>query len=228
MPSLRERVRAEMIDEIKDVARRQLASEGANLSLRAIARELGMVSSAIYRYFASRDDLLTALIIDGYTSLAHAVVAAERPVPRSDLAHRFNAAAEAIHQWAKANRAEYALLYGSPVPGYVAPQETVIPVIRLNMVLVDILRDGVGAGVLTAADDEPLPPTVHADISAMLGEVDRTGIPPGVLTRGLAAWAALFGLVSLELWGHLVGLTTDYDGFFTYQLGQLNRMVGIS
>ena len=68
-PSLRARVRAEMIEEIKSAARRHLAADGANLSLRAVARELGMVSSALYRYFASRDDLLTALIIDAYNVL---------------------------------------------------------------------------------------------------------------------------------------------------------------
>ena len=78
--SLRARVRAGMIDEIKAVARRHLTTDGANLSLRAVARDMGMVSSAIYRYFASRDDLLTALILDAYNSLGSAVEAADRGV----------------------------------------------------------------------------------------------------------------------------------------------------
>ena len=78
-PSIRARVRAEMIDEIKTVARRHLATDGANLSLRAVARDMGMVSSALYRYFASRDDLLTALIIDAYDKVAEP--RSRRPTP---------------------------------------------------------------------------------------------------------------------------------------------------
>src|ERR1041384_1953588 len=81
---MRARLRAEMTDEIKAIARRHLASDGANLSLRAVARDLGVVSSAIYRYFASRDELLTALILDAYNALGTAVEAADRGVAEQD------------------------------------------------------------------------------------------------------------------------------------------------
>src|SRR5215469_13446558 len=128
--SIRARVRAEMIDEIKEAARRQLATEGANLSLRAIARELGVVSSALYRYFASRDDLLTALIIDAYNSLGEAAEQGEGAVARRDLAGRWLALGRSIRTWARENTPEYALLYGSPVPGYQAPQDTIGPASR--------------------------------------------------------------------------------------------------
>src|SRR5689334_19819235 len=90
---LRARVRAELITEIKTSARRHLATDGANLSLRAVARDLGMVSSAIYRYFPSRDDLLTALIIDAYNDLGEAVEQAEQAVARPDFAERYAATA---------------------------------------------------------------------------------------------------------------------------------------
>lgn len=116
-PSLRARVRASMIEEIKAVARRHLASDGANLSLRAVARDLGMVSSAIYRYFPSRDELLTALILEAYDALGDAVEAADAGVDRADLRGRWHAACRAARAWALAHPAEYALLYGSPVPG---------------------------------------------------------------------------------------------------------------
>ena len=76
---MRARLRAEMTDEIKAIARRHLATEGANLSLRAVARDVGGVSSAIYRYFPSRDDLLTRLIIDGYDALGEAAEKADDP-----------------------------------------------------------------------------------------------------------------------------------------------------
>src|SRR3954462_15401697 len=115
----RERVRAELIGEITEVARRHRARDGAaGLSLRAVAREMGMVSSAIYRYFASRDELLTALIVDAYDALGAAVERAEAAVDRADLLGRWLAACRAVREWALENPHEYALIYGSPVPGY--------------------------------------------------------------------------------------------------------------
>src|SRR5215475_5450354 len=120
--SIRARVRAEMIGEIKAVARRHLETDGANLSLRAVARDMGMVSSALYRYFASRDELLTALILDAYNDLGATVEAADTAVTdRANLRGRWLAAARAVRGWALAKPAEYALLFGSPVPGYAAP-----------------------------------------------------------------------------------------------------------
>src|SRR5215467_2567922 len=109
---LRARVRAEMVEEIKAVARRHLASDGADLSLRAVARDLGMVSSAIYRYFPSRDDLLTALIIDGYNAVGAAVEEAEGAVPPLDFPGRWFATCQALRTWALAHPHEYALVYG--------------------------------------------------------------------------------------------------------------------
>ncbi|MDQ2876974.1 MAG: TetR/AcrR family transcriptional regulator, partial [Actinomycetota bacterium] len=87
-PTARQRARAEITGEIKDEARRQLATTGAQLSLRAVARELGMVSSALYRYFPSRHDLLTALIIDAYDALGEAAEQADAALHRGDLRGR--------------------------------------------------------------------------------------------------------------------------------------------
>src|SRR6476660_7497445 len=102
--NIRERVRAEMTEEIKTIARRHLAVDGPNLSLRAVARDLGVVSSAVYRYFASRDDLLTALIIDAYNDLGDAAEQAEAVFPRPDLFGRWSALTHAIRNWSLANR----------------------------------------------------------------------------------------------------------------------------
>src|SRR5690348_15569859 len=129
--SIRARVRAEMIDEIKATARRHLAVDGANLSLRAVARDLGMVSSAFYRYFASRDDLLTALIIDAYDALGDAAERAEAAADRADLRGRWLTTCRAVRGWALDHPPEYALIYGSPVPGYRAPQDTIPPATRI-------------------------------------------------------------------------------------------------
>jgi AcrR family transcriptional regulator len=227
MSNLRERLRSEMTAEIKQAARDRLAVEGPDLSLRAVARDVGMVSSAIYRYFPSRDDLLTALIVDGYTALADRVEAAESAVPRTDLAGRFAAVAHAVRDWAKAHPAEYALLYGTPVPGYVAPQETVVPVARMGVVLIDILRDGFSAGELVVSPDDRMPQRLREDLADMLAGVDRSGVPAELLSRGLLAWSSVFGLISFELFGHLVGAVSDHDLNFEYQIRALNREVGL-
>ncbi len=148
--SIRARVRAEMITEIKTIARRHLETDGANLSLRAVARDMGMVSSALYRYFASRDDLLTALILDAYNALGEAAEAADAAVTdRSQLRARWLATAHGIRGWALGTPAEYALLFGTPVPGYAAPADTITAATRTPIVLIRILADGFASGALT-------------------------------------------------------------------------------
>ena len=136
----RERARAELTREIKEEARRQLAEVGAHgLSLRAVARELGMVSSALYRYFPSRDDLLTALIIDAYDAIGSAAEAAIAAAAGAPARERWAVACRAIRAWAVANPHEYALIYGSPVPGYRAPEATVGPASRVPLAFASIL-----------------------------------------------------------------------------------------
>src|SRR4051812_10674543 len=133
MPSARERVRAELTAEITDAARRQLGEVGAAaLSLRAVARDVGMVSSAVYRYFPSRDDLLTRLIIDGYDALGLAAETADDP--SATPVERWLTVCRAVRAWALAHPHEYALLYGSPVPGYAAPADTVPAAARVGVV----------------------------------------------------------------------------------------------
>lgn len=142
----RARARTEVTSAIKDEARRQLAADGAaKLSLRAVARELGMVSSALYRYFPSRDDLLTALIIDAYDSLGEAGEAAHSAVADAGPLRRWVAVCEAVRGWALGHPHEYALIYGSPVPGYVAPAATVPSAARVGVLLIGIAGTPIGA-----------------------------------------------------------------------------------
>jgi AcrR family transcriptional regulator len=223
---IRARARAEMTAEIKRIARVHLAAEGPDLSLRAVARDLGVVSSAVYRYFDSRDALLTALILDGYDSLGEAVEAAEARVPRRDLAGRWLATGRAVRGWALARPHEYALLYGSPVPGYAAPQDTIGPATRPVWVLTGILRDGVERGVLAYSDR--LPRTVRADLERIAADPGIAGIPPAVLARGMTAWAQLFGALSFELFGRLTNGITDYDAYFDHQLKAMAGYIGLS
>jgi len=138
----RQRARAELTSEIKAEARRQLAAEGAQrLSLRAVARELGMASSALYRYFPSRDDLLTALIIDAYDAIGESAERSGGATSPADIRGRWRACCHAVRDWALAHPHEYALIYGSPVPGYQAPQETIASAIRVPAVLGRLLAD---------------------------------------------------------------------------------------
>src|SRR5882757_2934267 len=133
----RQRARDELTREITDEARRQLAHAGADgLSLRAVSRELGMVSSALYRYFPSRDHLLTALIIDAYNAIGIAAESADRS--SGDPAARWLSVWAGTRAWAQAHRHEYALIYGSPVPGYRAPQDTTGPAGRVALALIRI------------------------------------------------------------------------------------------
>jgi len=223
----RQRARDELTREITDEARRQLAHAGADgLSLRAVARELGMVSSALYRYFPSRDELLTALITDAYDALGTAAESADRPgdPPR----RRWMSVCAAVRDWARAHPYEYALIYGSPIPGYQAPRSTVPPAARVPLVVLGVLRDAWAAGTLAPA---PATPEPSAQLAEQLRELSSTVVPdlPGpTLTRALIAWTQLFGMLSFELFGQLVGSVDPSDGFFTNATEQMAEFVGLS
>jgi len=221
-------VRAELTREIAEVARRHLASDGAAaLSLRAVAREMGMASSAVYRYFPSRDDLLTALIVDAYDALGEAAERADTAVDPGDLHGRWLAVCRACREWAVAHPHEYALVYGSPVPGYAAPQSTVGPAGRAGGVLCRIVADGVTAGVVDPAAD-----ATGADATLTPGIGERIGLPSGgpdssLVARAVQAWTALFGLISFELFGHTDNVVHSPAAYFDDAVARLASMVGL-
>jgi AcrR family transcriptional regulator len=224
MPSARERVRAELTTEITDAARRQLAEVGAAaLSLRAVAREVGMVSSAVYRYFPSRDELLTRLIIDGYDDLGAAAEAADhRSAPPAE---RWLAVCRAVRAWALAHPHEYALLYGSPVPGYEAPKDTVPAASRVGAVLGAILGEAARSGALPDGTGERDPGLVSDDAVAVLGG-SHPALDETVRVRALLAWSALFGTISFELFGHFVGSVEDAERYFDRVMSDLAGLIG--
>jgi AcrR family transcriptional regulator len=234
----RDRARAELTREIKEAARRQLAAVGADgLSLRAVSRELGMVSSALYRYYPSRDDLLTSLIIDAYTALGEAAegaIAAVRPGAGAGAGRaRWVAACGAIRAWAVASPHEYALIYGSPVPGYRAPEATIGPAARVPLALAGVLADAVAAGEMSA-DPGPVAglegPGLGgplADQAVALSAALATAVPAEVVVRAVIAWAQLFGMISFELFGQFVGSFEPADALFAYGVAQLASFVGL-
>ncbi|GII60339.1 TetR family transcriptional regulator [Sphaerisporangium krabiense] len=224
----RERVRAELVGEIKEAARRQLAVEGAaGLSLRAVARELGMVSSAIYRYFPSRDELLTALIIEAFDAVGAAVEEADAACPRDAYLERWMAACRAIRTWALAHPHEYALIHGSPVPGYVAPRDTAAAAARDGIVMAAILGEAHRAGRL-APHPQGLPPTPpsFAEDAAGLRESLFFALPDEVIMQAVMAWTSIYGVVSFELFGMYNNVITDTAAAFDHHALCQARLLG--
>jgi len=216
----RDRARVELTEEIKAVARRHLAAHGsAALSLRAVAREVGMVSSAVYRYFPSRDDLLTALIIDAYDAVGARAEAADRATRSRAVGARWLSVCEAVRAWALEHAHEYALIYGSPVPGYAAPVATIEPASRVPLVLLRMLSEGVSAGEIEAGSAPSMPRVVRSDFAELRRDA-APGVPDPVLSRALAVWAQVLGTINLEMFGHLHNVIHDYDAFFSLQMRQ--------
>ncbi|MBE7163306.1 MAG: TetR/AcrR family transcriptional regulator [Williamsia herbipolensis] len=230
VPTARDLARETVRASILAAARARLTDEGpAQLSLRAVARDVGMVSSAVYRYVASRDDLLTALLIAGYDELGAAVEEADAAHPRDAHGARWVASCRAIRTWSIAHPGDFALLYGSPVPGYAAPQDTIEPAARVITVLVRAVVDAARAGAV------PVPPrgtsaTVGDVVAGATGWVaDRLDLPdadPELVVRTLMAWTTVFGTISFELFGHLVGSVDDTAAYFDQVIARLAGDLG--
>lgn len=209
----RSRTRAAALAEITEIAGRHLAEDGLDgLSLRSIARELGMVSSGIYRHVASRDELLTLLIIDGYRRLADTVQQAIEDVAAGRRT-AFLATTHAVRTVALADPQRHALLYGTPVAGYTAPPEATEQADRLYRALLGPMVASAGGGTNGAGDDG------DADTAAIGFDMEilrrlAPGIDAATAAAALDTWAALFGHLSLELFGHLDPTVTDPDAFF--------------
>lgn len=232
----RARVRAAMTEEILDAGRSELAEQGAPaLSLRAVARRLGMVPSALYRYFPSRDSLLTALIIEAYDELGAVADAADRAAPQERPLERWLSLCGAVRAWGSAHPHRWALLYGSPVPGYAAPDVTVESASAVPRVLARIMAASSAGGVAppsgASGSDRvpalPFPPAGFDQVLAPLRDALLPGFPPEVLVAALMAWTSLVGTVSLELFGHYEGGTTDFGAVFTYAMEVAGRMAGL-
>lgn len=222
----RQRARERTLDDITRIGRRHLADVGAAaLSLRAVARELGVVSSAVYRYVANRDDLLTLLVVDAYTELGdevEAAVAAAGP----GAADRFGALARAVRAWAVREPSRWALLYGSPVPGYAAPAErTTVQGTRVVALLARIMEDAWRAGEV--GGHGMAPGGLAADYQAIRDQFSLSA-PDGLIAATIQAWSALFGAISFEVFGQYGPDTfTDMDALHNYTVDRLSVQLGL-
>ena len=230
----RERVREELTAEILAVAAGHVARDGAAaLSLRSVARDLGMAPSALYRYFDGRDALLSALILAAYEALADEAERAadeagtdEVHGPAGD-AERWLAVPRAVRLWALEGPHQWGLIFGTPVPGYEAPQDTIEPYTRVAAALVRPLVSAEEAGRFRR---EVEPQTVSDELRIAVEPV-REGLFPGMpvekVVLALQAWSTVVGIISLEVFGHWRHTVLDPALLFEATVRQLGESLGL-
>lgn len=209
----RERYRAQVRTEIKEHAWQQIATAGASaLSLNAIAKQMGVSGPALYRYFAGRDELITELIRDAYRSLADTLAeAAAEGADLSGLAH-------VLRGWALADPHRYFLLYGTPVPGYHAPDDT-------TAISSEIMATLLTACAALVPEAQAAQEATEAPFAAHLGKhrawAGDHPAPPAALHLAMSFWTRMHGVLSLELAGHFTGMGFDPDRLFAAELDAL-------
>ncbi|MFI1834154.1 TetR/AcrR family transcriptional regulator [Streptomyces olivaceoviridis] len=212
----RERYRAQLRAEIKERAWEQIAAAGATgLSLNAIAKQMGMSGPALYRYFASRDELITELIRDAYSSLADTIRTAA--ASGADLA----VLGRALRAWALDDPQRYFLIYGTPVPGYHAPDDITAIASEIMQALLDAAQP-TGKTVVTAEDDHP-DTRLEAHLAQHRQWAAGHPAPPAALRRALLFWTRLHGILSLELAGHFTGMGLDPAELYDNELRHLSQ-----
>ncbi|MGN9842698.1 TetR/AcrR family transcriptional regulator [Nonomuraea sp. H19] len=227
--SRRERLRAQTSQEIKAIALRFMAEGGPDaISLRAIAREMGMTAGAIYGYYPTRDDLITTLIVELYTSLVDAVEAARDTLPADDAAGRILAWAESFREWALANPQGFRLIYGDPVPGYRPPAGGAAAE-AAHRACVGLT--GLVAAAWTHAE------AVQSDGDhrwsdfepGLIDELRATypDLPPAAVALALRVWGRMHGLVALETYGHLRSQTRNPAKLYRSELIDLIRSLAL-
>ena len=207
MVARRDIQRQNIRDEIKTIARQQMADNGpAGLSLNDIARRMGVAVSGLYRYFDGRDMLITALIIDAFNAHADSMQTHADAAAPDDYSARLMGAMWGYRAWAVENKAEFALIYGTPIPEYVAPREETVPAAQRAMtVIYTILMEAHARGVLK--ETAPASPQDYPKL------VDF-GVPPSVAYWGARGWSRIHGIITLEIFEHLQGLVSDLDEFY--------------
>ncbi len=222
----RERVRASTIDEIKATASRLMAESGTvEVRFSDIARVMGLTAPALYRYFRDRDELLTALITDGYDDLANRLTAAREAAVPGDPWGQLLAVSEAYREWGLEDPSRYALVFGMPVPGFAMPDDatTTLDARRAMGALVGVLEDAARHDLLDPAPVELQSSLLHEHLADKLVDV-----PVERHHAAMHVWMSMHGFVSLESFGHLSNLPrSGRDEMFAAQVRLNGRVLGL-
>jgi AcrR family transcriptional regulator len=211
-------------ERIVAAAWEQIAAEGAPaLSLRAIARALGITAPAIYNYFPDRDALVTALIVDAYADFGGAQLAAAAAVPGQDPAGRLRATGRAYRAWALQYPERYHLIFGTPIPGYAAPVEKVMPVAARSLAALmgalEALRAQKRLRALKNLEKDPAGRAMFEQWKNAVGaQADIQSAPIAVLI-----WARVHGLVSLEISGGLPPFGSTPEALYEYEMDAIHN-----
>jgi AcrR family transcriptional regulator len=214
--------------EILRIARAQLAQGGAAaLSLRAIAAEMNLSAPALYRYFPSRDDIITALILEAFYAVAEAIDSARKAQSPDDFNAQMMAITAAYRAWALAHPTDFSLIYGNPIPGYVAPAEQTIPAARQAFVVViDVLSKAAEQGKALQYAGE-LPPASISEYLQFLAERDQLSVPLSALYAAVSVWSRMHGIIMLELFHHLQPVIGDVEAFYHVEMRATLRQYGL-
>lgn len=214
-------LRHEMAATIKATARQQMSAKGtAGLSLRAIARQLGVTAPAIYNYFPRLDDLITALIVDAFNAQADAIQAAVDAVASDATAPKLRAALLAYRQWAVDHPTDFQLIYGNPIPGYEAPTDITTPLAsRPGFIIGGLLWAGYQRGeVRLPPHYADIPPSTVAAVEAWKAHTDQTDMPTGLIYGLFAGWTRIHGMTVLEILQHTPPVFGDTAAFYANEV----------
>ncbi|WP_158844584.1 TetR/AcrR family transcriptional regulator [Saccharothrix deserti] len=212
----RERFREETKVEAKRIALEQLAEQGiAGVSVNAIAKRMGVTGPALYRYFKGRDDLLNELVRDAWHDLADAVEAAVAASEGAEPPDRVRAFGESFRSWAVGQPHRYLLLFGTPLPGYQAPDDTIMAAHRTMSAFLSVLPHEGRAGATAE------PSTLDAQLVAWANSRGEGGVPPAVLLTGLRGFTRLHGVLSLEVSGQFGPMGIDPALLYRVELESL-------
>jgi len=226
----RERQHTAIREEIKKTASRLMAEHGTEgITTRLIAREMGLTAPALYHYFANRDALITALIVDAFNALADALQETSEQTMEQAPSEQLRKVLLAYRQWALAHPADFQLIYGNPIPGYEAPRELTVPAaVRGFLVIVPLVAKVLGNSAHTLLSEySSIPPEVQVALEEM---ITREGyeIPPLPLYLTIVGWSRIHGIIMLELFNHLQPVVGDVSAFYRAEVENLLNALGYS
>jgi AcrR family transcriptional regulator len=224
-----ERGRQRTIAEIKQLALQQMAEQGeAALSLNAIARAMGMTTPALYRYFANRDALITALIVDAYQALADHLLAVNEATDPGAYATWFNRLAQAYRSWAVERSYEYALIFGTPIAGYHAPAAITVPAASRGLVaFAQVFKLAWLAGCLALPAPYTAPdPALAQTTAALLNAAGEDPSGSGVFLLSMTVRSQLHGLIWAELYQQLPPGIAEAGALYTLEVSAISERLG--